>query len=541
MDMKVRVCLAVGLLVIPAVLSAAEKKDKDKPKGAPSAPVVKLSPGEDAIKKAQEKVAAGQVEQAKRILEAATQAEGMTGEPFLFLAQLLEPTPDWERAVAAYKSAGEKLSGPAKGEALGRLSVLQDLNGISESANNAEAAIAADPEGAWPSIALARQRVRQKRADEALALAQKALAMGSGAASAAQTAIGITQEARGDLAAAEAAYRAALAADPGSLGATLGLARVLRLTNRVAEAAPILKTLQDKAPWLSDVYRENVRVKLALGQFVEALEDATTASYLPGVDAAAEDAAKQLVDEVKIARALDDVRKGRANLAIDDLKQLRDEKPQSLEVRIGLAKAYVENREIDLAVAELNKSIEMAPSSAEAYFQLGLIQHEVKKNAAAALPSYEKAVALDPQNVQYRIRLGNLLAAQGQSARGIAELTKVVEGPGANDAEAWTYLGGAYLAAARYDDVITALTKALSLIPETDATRQHRGLVCAYMTWAYLNKKDKENVLKYGHMARDLGYTDATLMQRVDDIAAGKPFAGQALPPSAKPKPRPRR
>jgi hypothetical protein len=39
-------------------------------------------------------------------------------------------------------------------------------------------------------------------------------------------------------------------------------------------------------------------------------------------------------------------------------------------------------------------------------------------------------------------------------------------------------------------------------------------------------------------MARDLGYTEATLMQRVDDIAAGKPFAGQALPPSAKPKPR---
>ena len=539
--MKVRVCLAVGLLVIPAVLSAAEKKDKDKPKGAPSAPVVKLSPGEDAIKKAQEKVAAGQVEQAKRILEAATQAEGMTGEPFLFLAQLLEPTPDWERAVAAYKSAGEKLSGPAKGEALGRLSVLQDLNGISESANNAEAAIAADPEGAWPSIALARQRVRQKRADEALALAQKALAMGSGAASAAQTAIGITQEARGDLAAAEAAYRAALAADPGSLGATLGLARVLRLTNRVAEAAPILKTLQDKAPWLSDVYRENVRVKLALGQFVEALEDATTASYLPGVDAAAEDAAKQLVDEVKIARALDDVRKGRANLAIDDLKQLRDEKPQSLEVRIGLAKAYVENREIDLAVAELNKSIEMAPSSAEAYFQLGLIQHEVKKNAAAALPSYEKAVALDPQNVQYRIRLGNLLAAQGQSARGIAELTKVVEGPGASNAEAWTYLTGAYLSAQRYKEAATTGEKALALIGEDPATKPLRALACGYVGWAYLNLADADNFKKYGALARDLGYDNKDFLDRLRRVEGGEALASAAKTPAAKPKPRPRR
>ena len=535
MHMKVRVWLAVGLIVVPAALSAADKKGKDK--GAPVAPVITLSPGEDAVKKAQEKIAAKQYELAKQMLETATAVEGMTGEPFLLLGQLLEPTNDWERGAAAYKTASEKLSGPSKGEALGRLSILQDVNGMSEAAGNADAAIAADPEGIWPTIALARQRAHQKRADEALALAQKALATGGAAAPAAQIAIGLAQEGKGDLSAAEAAFRTALAAEPGSISATLGLARTLRLTNRMAEAAPILKALQERTPWLAEVYRENVRIKLALGQYVEALEDASTASYLPGVD---ETAAGQLVDEVKIARAFDDVRNGRANLAIDDLKQLREEKPRSVEVRIGLAKAYMENREADAALAELNKAIEMAPNAAEAYFQVGVIQHEVKKNPTAALTAYQKAVALAPQSVPYRVRLGNLLAAQGQAAQAVEELTKVVQGPGANDAEAWTYLGGAYLAAARYDDVITALTKALSLIPENDATRQHRGLVCAYMTWAYLNKKDKENVLKYGRMARELGYTETSLMQRVDDVAAGKPFAGQALPPSAKPKPRPR-
>jgi tetratricopeptide (TPR) repeat protein len=536
--MKVLVWLVSGLLAIPAVSSAAEKKGKDKGGAVPAAPVVRLSPGEEAVQKAQERIAAGQMDQAKRILDGATQTEGMTGEPFLLLAQMIEPSSEWERAIATYKLASEKLSGAPKGEALGRMSVVQDINGIPEAAANADAALAADPEGAWPLIAVARQRVRQKRADDALALAQKALAAGGGAA--AQTAIGLAQESRGDRTAAETAYRAALGADAGSLGANLGLARVLRLTNRVAEAAPILKAIQDKAPWLSDAYGESVRVKMALGQYVEALEDATTATYLPSVDAAAEAAAKQLVVEVKIARALDDVRQGRANLAIDDLKQLRDEQPKSVEVRIGLARAYFEHRDIELAIAELNKTIEIAPNSAEAYYQLGLIQHEAKNNPVAALPAYEKAVTLDPLSVQYRVRFGNLLAAQGQSARAVAELTKVVEGPGANDAEAWTYLGGAYLAAARYDDVVTAITKSLSLIPENDTTRAHRGLACAYMTWAYLNKKDKENVLKYGHMARELGYTEATLMQRVDDIAAGKPFAGQAQPPSARPKPRPR-
>jgi tetratricopeptide (TPR) repeat protein len=528
--MKALAWVVVGLLVVPAVSSAAEKKGKDKVPAAPAA--AKLSPGEEAVKKAQDRVASGQTDLAKRTLEDAMQVENMTGEPFLMLAEMLEPSTEWEKAAGAYKTAAERLSGAAKAEALGRLSALQDLNGIAEAAANAEAAAAADPEGVWPKIALARQRARQKRGDDALALAQQTAATGGVPA---QIALGLAQEARGDMAAAEAAYRSALGADAANPEANLGLARVMRLTNRPGEAAPLLKTVQDKAPWVNEGYRESVRVKLALGRFVEALEDATTASVLAGDDPAA----KRLMDEAVIARALDDVRNGRANLAIEDLKKLRDERPDSVDLRVGLAKAYLENRDVDLAVAELNKAIELAPNSAEAYFQLGLIQHEAKKNPTAALASYEKATTLDPQNVEYRVRLGNLLAAQGQAARAVTELTKVVDGPGANNAEAWTYLGGAYLAAARYDDVITAVTKALALIPENDATRAHRGMACAYMTWAYINKKDKENTIKYGHMARALGYTEAQLMKRVDELAAGGSFAGQVQPKAvAKPRPR---
>jgi tetratricopeptide (TPR) repeat protein len=540
--MKFRAWLAVGLVVIPVALSAADKKSKgkDKDKSAPAAPVVTLTPGEEAVKKAQEKIALGQTEPAKRILETATQVEGMTGEPFLLYAQLLEPTTEWERAAGAYKTASERLSGPAKAEALARLSILQDVNGIGEAAASAEAAVAADPEGAWPAVALARQRVHQKRADEALTLAQKALAaaQAAGVAPAAQTAVGLAQEAHGDLPAAEAAYRAALAADADSISANLCLARVLRLTNRVAEAAPILKALQDRTPWLAAVYGENVRVKLALGQYVQALEDATTASYLPGADEAA---ATQLVNEVKIARAVDDVRNGRANLAIDDLKQLREEQPRSVEVRVGLAKAYVENREIDAAVAELNKTIEMAPDSAEAYFQLGLIQQDVKKNSAAALTAYQKASALDPQNVSYCIRLGNLLAAQGQAAQAVAELTKVVEGPGANNGEAWTYLIGAHLSAQKYKDAATTGEKALAIIGEAPEARPLRALACGYLGWAYLNLGDADNFKKYGAMARDLGYDNKDFLDRLRRVEGGEALASAAKAPPARPRPRRRR
>src|SRR6185436_20841538 len=89
----------------------------------------------------------------------------------------------------------------------------------------AEAAMAADASGPWPLLALSRARSLQGKGDEALALAQQAKAASAGTP--ALVAVGFAQEARGDLVAAEAAYRAALAAPDAPPCATVGLARVL--------------------------------------------------------------------------------------------------------------------------------------------------------------------------------------------------------------------------------------------------------------------------------------------------------------------------
>ena len=57
--------------------------------------------------------------------------------------------------------------------------------------------------------------------------------------------------------------------------------------------------------------------------------------------------AQQLVLEVTVAKALEAVRTGQVDLAIQDLTALRDKDPNQAEVRLGLAKAYIAKRQAD--------------------------------------------------------------------------------------------------------------------------------------------------------------------------------------------------
>ena len=83
------------------------------------------------------------------------------------------------------------------------------------------------------------------------------------------------------MAAAEAAYRAALTADAAAVAPSLGLARVLRKTGRAAEAEPLLQKVIASAPGAVEAYKESARVKIALDRPSEAVGDAATAAAWP--------------------------------------------------------------------------------------------------------------------------------------------------------------------------------------------------------------------------------------------------------------------
>jgi hypothetical protein len=72
----------------------------------------------------------------------------------LQLGRLRESRGEFLDAEDAYRTAAAALTGIEKGEAFGRMAVLQDARGATDAAASAEAAMAADPEGLWPTIAV---------------------------------------------------------------------------------------------------------------------------------------------------------------------------------------------------------------------------------------------------------------------------------------------------------------------------------------------------------------------------------------------------
>jgi tetratricopeptide (TPR) repeat protein len=499
--MKAWVMFLGILLAVPTVAAAKKKEKKDKTAEA-EVNVVQL---------ASDKAASGDVDGAIDLLRAASADETAPGDVLLKLGELLSGKAELDAAIDALTAAADKLAGPARGEALGRLSIVQAARGVGDAAASAEAAVSADAEGVWPQIALSHVRARQGQGDLAVTLAEKAATAGGGAA--AQNALGFAHEARGDLAAAEAGYRQALAGAPNHIGANVGLARVMRKTSRAAEAEPILRKIIDAAPGAVEAYKESAYVKLALNRPEDAMADASIAAALAEGDREA----KALSQKVTVAKALMYIKNNQSELAIQDLTTFCAENPDSVEGHLGLGKALLATNQVDAADAELQKAIALDAENADAHFQLGRLKHVNRRNAAGALPEYEQAVSLDPGNDEYRINLGAVLSELNQNDRAVTELTRVVEGSGAQRADAWIYLGGAHLNAKHYKEAAAALTQGLAIAPDVQ-------LGNAYIAWAYLGLKDAENFKKYGAKALALGYKDPNFLERLKAVQRGEPI-----------------
>jgi len=507
--------LAVLLLAFPA--SADEKKkDKEKKKDAKAEAAqtqAAATTTEDFIREAEDKLAAGDTGAGLDLLRKASSVPTSHGETYVHLGRLLESRYELDEAITAYGRAAERLqAGSAKAEALGRRAVAEEARGfIAASLASAEAAAAADPEGAWPGVALARVRAREGKGDEALAMAEKARAAGGEAA--ATTAVGRAQEARRDLKAAEEAYRTALSQAPGDLLASVGLARVLRRTGRAAEAEAILQPIVNAAPGAVAALKEMARAKLAQGRPDDALPDAAVASAISEND---EDA-QRLNIEVTVAKALLNVARGDVDMAMQDLMQARDQHPTEPSIRLGLGKTFKTRGNLDEAIVELRKAVELDPELTEAHFELGHLLLALKGDAQSALPPLEAAVAHEPSNLTYRAWLGAALSTARQYDRAVKELLTVTGDAAYTAADAWIYLGTAYLGASRFKEGAEALEKGVARAPESPDAN-------AYLAWCYFGMKDAEKFKQAGAKARSLGWKDAQLLDRLKRIEKGEPI-----------------
>jgi tetratricopeptide (TPR) repeat protein len=494
-------CAWLLLLLLPAVPAASDDKKKDDKKGKDAAQAVVVDP----VKDAEAKIAAGDVDGAITVLEPVAATNGAAA---LKLGQLRESRGELDLAIDAYRAASATLSGPAKGEALGRMAVAQDARGMAEAAATAEAAIAADPGGVWPTIAAARRKVQEGKPDEAIALAQKAAAAGGGAA--ATTELAHAQEAKGDSAAAEATYRQAIAADPKALAPVIGLATVLRKSGRAAEAEPMLAKVIEASPGAIPAYKEMARVKIAQNRAQDAVADANLAAAMAENDPEA----KALLIEVKAASALQALGAGQVDLAVSELMQLRDANPESAAVRLALGKAQVARRDVAAAIAEFTKAAELDPKNADAHYQLGNVLMRLKGDSPSAVAPFQKAVALEPGNAQYAAGLGAALVGAQQFGPAIDVLTKLTAQPEYKKPDGFVSLGQAYVQGKRYKEALPVLEKATTLAPDN-------AEAWATMGWAYFGLKDAAKFKESAGKARTLGYKEPTLLDYLKKIEGG--------------------
>jgi len=494
-------CAWLLLLLLPAVPAASDDKKKDDKKGKDAAQAAVVDP----VKDAEAKMAAGDVDGAIAALEPVAATNGAAA---LKLGQLRESRGELDLAIDAYRAASATLSGPGKGEALGRMAVAQDARGMAEAAATAEAAIAADPGGVWPTIAAARRKVQEGKPDEAIALAQKAAAAGGGAA--ATTELAHAQEAKGDTAAAEATYRQAIAADPKALAPVIGLATVLRKSGRAAEAEPMLAKVIEASPGAIPAYKEMARVKIAQNRAQDAVADANLAAAMAENDPEA----KALLIEVKAASALQALGAGQVDLAVSELMQLRDANPESAAVRLALGKAQVARRDVAAAIAEFTKAAELEPKNADAHYQLGNVLMRMKGDSPSAVAPFQKAVALEPGNAQYAAGLGAALVGAQQFGPAIDVLTKLTAQPEYKKPDGFVSLGQAYVQGKRYKEALPVLEKATTLAPDN-------AEAWATMGWAYFGLKDAAKFKESAGKARTLGYKEPTLLDYLKKIEGG--------------------
>jgi tetratricopeptide (TPR) repeat protein len=492
----------ITVLAIPAGAAPPAEKPQTPPAAPAAAPA---APAEDPLAVADQKAAAGDIDGAIALLK---KAAGGSPPAALHLGRMYERKSELDFAIETYSAVAGKLTGGPRGEALGRLSVLQELRGMKEWKATADAALAADAEGAWPTLAVSRVRARDGKRDEALALAQKAVAAGGGAA--AQAALGRAQEAARDVKAAETAYQEAIAKESRP-EAVLGLARVLRQTGRVDEADAMVQKLLQAVPGAVEAYKESARIRIAQNRPMDALGDVSTADVL----AEGDPEIPPLKLEVEVAKALALVASNQMELAVQDLTTLKDQNPNSPEIRFGLAKALLARRQTDAALAEFQKAVSLDPDLAEAYFQIGYIQHQLKRNPTAALPAYEKAVSFAPGRTDYRTNLGACLSDLREFDRAIAELSKVTENPTYRKADAWTYLGAIYINLKKYKEAADTLLRA-------DALLTDNVTINANLAWAYFGLKDRDNFIKYGRKARALGHKEVLLLERLTLVESGQ-------------------
>ena len=171
---------------------------------------------------------------------------------------------------------------------------------------------------------------------------------------------------------------------------------------------------------------------------------------------------------------------------------------------------------LDAAAAGFAAIVKQAPTFAEAYFNLGLVNEELGKYDDA-IAAFQKALALKPHLHGANLFLGITEFRLNHLDKARAAVAKETAG-NPKDASAWMWLGVVCLAQDNAEDAAEALDKAYKLKPDDGDILYHRGrahLLVSKNSYAHMFKVDPDS----WRVHRVLAQANAEADRHVDAIA----------------------
>jgi len=244
--------------------------------------------------------------------------------------------------------------------------------------------------------------------------------------------------------------------------------------------------------WLFEANSKNPKGSPTMLRFAKPLYDANESVLLHGFDGSLKVEGDKVVpaaaaNAVKLSFGyLVTVNGGEFELserAWEDLEKPKDaapieprigQKPQNVGGFLGRAKARARNGDMNGAIADLGRALELDPKSATAYYERGVAKRD-KRDLDGALADFNKAIEIRPTDHDFYNDRGIAKRAKQDYDGAIADYTKSIEIDPKNAEFAYFNRALSKSAKTDKDGALADYTKAIELNPKNANTYNNRG------------------------------------------------------------------
>jgi len=194
--------------------------------------------------------------------------------------------------------------------------------------------------------------------------------------------------------------------------------------------------------------------------------------------------------------------KGQVDEAIIQFQKSLEINPLNAEARNNLGAALFNKGQVDEAMAQYQKNLEINPNDVATHNNLGnAFVH--KKQLNEAIAQYQKALEIDPINAEARNHLGNALFLKGKVDEAIIQFQKSLE-INPNIADAHSNLGNALFQKGQVEEAIVQYQKTLEINPNIAEAHYNLGVALSQQ-----GKVDEAMVQYQKTLEIDSNYADA--------------------------------